>query len=387
MEITRCVPSSGNVPPLDEKVVSLKPRNNSKGNVLLSYRLEPFVTEPGEPFLSSHTNYWRSLQMARTFLELGYCVDVIDYRNMTFLPKKEYAFFIDVRHNLERLSGTLNRDCVKIMYIDTAHTLFHNAAEAKRLLELQQRKGVTLRPGRFAVPNLAIEHADVAFTHGNNFTVSTFSYAGKPIYQIAQTPYCTYPWPEDKNYELNRKNYLWFGSHSFVHKGLDLVLDAFADIPDYNLYICGPVQKEKEFEGAYYRELYETSNIHTLGWADVNSSEFLEIANKCVALIYPSCSEGGAGSVITCMHAGIIPIVSYEAGVDVTDAFGMILRSCSVETIRETIKMVSNLPAEKLRQMSRKAWEFAREHHTREKFADQYKRAILRITDEYQQQA
>lgn len=373
IEITRYRPNSY------EQVVTLQPKNNSQGNVLLSYILEPFLIQFDASLLNNHTIYWRALQIANTFLELGYSVDVIDYRNKTFIPKKEYAFFIDVRYNFERLSPFVCKDCIKIMYIDTAHTLFHNAAEAKRLLELQQRKGITLSPQRSAIPNLAIEYADFAITHGNEFVISTFKYANKPIYKISQSPCNTYPWPESKNYEICRKTYLWFGSHSFVHKGLDLVLDAFAEMPDYTLYIYGPIQKEKDFEKAYYKELYESANIHTLGWVDVNSPGFLEITNKCLALIYPSCSEGGAGSVITCMHAGIIPIISYESGVDVNDDFGVILNDCSVDRIKNSIKIVSSLPAETLRQMSRKAWIYARTHHTRERFAEEYRNIIEMI--------
>ena len=33
-----------------------------------------------------------------------------------------------------------------------------------------------------------------------------------------------------------------------VHKGLDLVLEAFAGMPEYHLTVCGPVAKEKDFE-------------------------------------------------------------------------------------------------------------------------------------------
>jgi hypothetical protein len=49
-----------------------------------------------------------------------------------------------------------------------------------------------------------------------------------------------------------------------VHKGLDLVLEAFADMPEYHLTVCGPIQKEQDFERAYYRELYQVPNIRRL---------------------------------------------------------------------------------------------------------------------------
>ena len=105
------------------KVISLKPEKPSQGYVLLSYYLAAFLLEPGHPVPHDHCfywhpNYWECLQMARTFLELGYSVDVIDWTNNTFVPQKNYAFFIDVRWNLQRLAPRLNKDCLKIMHID-----------------------------------------------------------------------------------------------------------------------------------------------------------------------------------------------------------------------------------------------------------------------------
>ncbi|MCX7592790.1 MAG: glycosyltransferase [Fischerella sp.] len=361
------------------RVVSLKPEQPSQGNVLLSYRIEPFFLKPGEPLPNDHTWYWECRQIAQTFLDLGYCVDVIQFHNHKFIPQKDYAFFIDIRHRLEPLSKLLNQDCIKILHSDTAHILFHNTAELNRLLALQQRRGITLSPKRFEPSNLGIEHADCAVVLGNEFTINTFRYANKPIYRVPISTPEVYPWPEEKDFETCRKHFLWFGSGGFVHKGLDLVLDAFVEMPDYHLTICGPINQEKDFEQAFYKELYNTPNIHTFGWIDISSPKFIEIANSCVGIIYPSCSEGGGGCVITCMHAGLIPIVSYEASVDVHEDFGVTLKESSVAEIKNSIRAIANLPASKLKMMARNAWEYVRANHTREKFAESYRKTVDNI--------
>ena len=363
----------------DLKVVSLKPEGRSRGNVLFSYINAPFLLKPGEPMPTSHTQYWESYQMVNTFLELGYSVDVINYTNCTFLPYKDYAFFIDARRNLERLAPLLNPECVKIMHIDTSHILFHNAGEASRLLALQQRRGATLQPRRFEMPNLGIEHADCATMMGNKFTSRTYNYAKKPVFCLPISTPTLYPWPKEKNFEACRKRFVWFGSGGMVHKGLDLVLDVFAAMPEYHLTICGPVEQEKDFERAYYKELYQTPNIRTVGWIDVASPEFIEIANTSIGLIYPSCSEGQCGGVVTCMHAGLIPVVSYESGVDVGSDFGVLLESCTLDEIRNAVLRISTLLSQQLQRMARKAWEFARANHTKERFAEEYRRAIDKI--------
>jgi glycosyltransferase involved in cell wall biosynthesis len=363
----------------DQQVVTLKPEGPSRGNVLFSYINAPFLLKPGEPMPTSHTHYWESWQMAHAFLELGYTVDVINYTNHAFLPGKDYSFFVDARRNLERLAPLLNSECVKIMHIDTSHILFHNAGEALRLLALQERKGVTLQPRRFEMPNLGIEHADCATMMGNEFTSATYRYANKPIYCLPISTPVLYPWHDEKDYEACRKHFIWFGSGGMAHKGLDLVLDVFAAMPEYHLTICGPVEQEKDFERAYYKELYETRNIRTVGWIDVASPEFIEIANTSIGLIYPSCSEGQCGGVVTCLHAGLIPIVSRESGVDVSADFGVYLESCSLEEIKDAVLKISSLPAQQLQRMARKAWEYARTNHTKERFAEEYRKAIAKI--------
>ena len=265
-----------------------------------------------------------------------------------------------------------------------AHPLFNNAATMSRLLALQQRKGITLPAIRFDPPTLAIEHADCAVVLGNEFTINTYRYANKPIFRVPISAPFAYPWPEQKDFEACRRHFLWFGSHGFVHKGLDLVLDAFVEMPDYHLTVCGPIGQdiEKDFEKAFHKALYETSNIRTLGWVDIGRPEFTQIADGCVGLIYPSCSEGQSGGVVTCMHAGLIPILSYESGVDV-DEFGFLLEDGSVEKIRDSIRMVASLSAQALKERARQAWEFARANHTREKFAEEYRKLVDRIISTY----
>lgn len=363
----------------DRRFISLKPREPSRGKVLLSHIADPFFLKPGQVVSVAHTHDWESLQIARTFLDRGYELDVFSYSNKDFIPERDYSFFIDPRFNIERMATLLNEDCVRIMHIDTAHCLFHNAAEARRLLELQQRRGTCLQPRRVMRHNRGIEHAHYATILGNDFTIGTYSYAGKTMYPIPVSTSVLYPWPSDKDFDAVRKSFLWFGSGGLVHKGLDLLLDAFADMPDYHLTICGPLGargKEKDFEQAFHKELYETPNIHTVGWMNIATTRFVDIANKCIALIYPSCSEGQAGCVITCMHAGLIPIASRESGVDVEKAAGAMLKSCSVEDIKDALRALAERPAPELEARARSAWEYARANHTKDAFAQAYRRAV-----------
>ena len=149
-----------------------------------------------------------------------------------------------------------------------------------------------------------------------------------------------------------------------VHKGLDRVLEAFAAMPHLSLLICGPVEKELDFVKAYRKELYETENIRLVGWIDVSSQEFADLASSCVAMLHPSCSEGGATSVVACMHAGLIPIASVESEVDISPEFGVILKESSIQEIRAAVQSIAHFSPLALRAMAQNAWQRAREEHS-----------------------
>lgn len=363
---------------IEQAFIRIRPSNGAvNGNVLLSYRVEWFLKE-GDPLtLNSHTNYWESMQIAQTFLDLGYGVDVIDFRNREFVPAIPYDVFVGARTNFDRLTGLLSRDCLKIVHLDTAHWIFNNHATFERAMNVQKRKGMTVtgESQRIIEANLAIENADYGTLLGNDFTLSTYAYAGKPIFPVPIATCCPYDAPDEKSVEASRKNFLWFGSGGLVHKGLDLVLDAFAEMPEYHLYVCGPVREEKRFAEVYRRELFETPNIHAVGWVDADSRTFRDLVKQCVALVYPSCAEGQSGAVVTCLRAGLIPIISRQSGVDV-GSFGVSLSDCSVHAIQETVSAVAAQPADMLGRRAREAWEYARMNHSRERFAEEYRRTI-----------
>ncbi|MEX2535971.1 MAG: glycosyltransferase [Trueperaceae bacterium] len=359
--------------------VTLLPDSGSASQrwALLSYVIEPFLLEPGTPVPNSHTNQWESLQMARTLVELGYGVDVISYRNTTFIPHRKYELFIGARTNFERLAGELPLECIKVAHLDTAHWLVNNANAYARALAIKDRSGkVVDLPRKVVEPNWAIESADYATVLGNEFTVSSYRYAGKPIHRLPLPACQTFDWSADKDFKESKRRFVWFGSDGLVHKGLDLALEAFAGMPEYELLVCGPVAEDRRFVEAYHRELYELPNIHTAGWVDIGGEEFRKIRDSSLAVVYPSCSEGGGGSVITCMQAGLIPVVTVGASVDVDPSFGVTLRGDSVEEIRSAVRRLAGRPAGELQAMAYQSWCTARKFYTRERYSTTFRQVI-----------
>ncbi len=98
-------------------VAHVPAQGKKKGDILLSYLVRPFTLAPWEHPTDPHTNYWECSEIARLFSERGYAVDVINWSNTIFIPRKPYAAIIDTHQNLERLSPLLPSDCKKVMHV------------------------------------------------------------------------------------------------------------------------------------------------------------------------------------------------------------------------------------------------------------------------------
>ena len=360
-------------------VVSLRTAGTAKGNVLISYNNEGFLFKRrGEPVPISHPSYYKGMVMAQTFLDLGYDVDAIHCENQRFIPWKPYDVVVDVRFNLQRLKPYLPETCIKIFHCDTAQAVFQNVAEMNRMLAFQQRKGVTVPANRLETPHLGIDHAQYLTTCGNDFTIKTYAYSGKPIFRLPSITQTTWPWFENKDLEACRHRFLWYGSRGMIHKGLDLVLEAFTQLPDCHLTVVGPVLNEPEFATAYRDELFHTPNIRCVGWLDNSSDQFRNILEHSIAHVFCSCSEAGAAAVIETMAAGVIPVVTYEASVDVED-YGVLIKDVSIETIIQRIRSIAEMSGDELRRRSRNAWETATAKHRPEQFERAYRTTIETI--------
>jgi len=369
---------------IDEKVVRLPAAvDPPRGRAILSYIVDPFLLPAGAPLPHSHTHFWESRAMGEVLAGLGFEVEVLHWTNRTFRPSGPCDLLVDVRLNLERLAPLMPPGCVKVMHIETGHPSFYNPAQRARLAALAARRGIELAPFKLLAENRAIEHADAATILGNEATQATYRFAGRPLYPVPISQPLLYPFPEGKDFAAARRRFLWFGSGGMVHKGLDLVLEAFAGMSDLELLVAGPVERERDFERAFATELYRTPNIRSLGWVDVAAPAFLELARRTLGLVYPSCSEGQNGGTVTCMHAGIVPLVTRETGVDVAPDYGVLLTDPSVEGIRAAVRALAARPLPELEAMARRAWRYAREHHTRERFVAVYRQRVLEILNRF----
>ena len=304
---------------------------------LLSYIVEPFKEAPSKQ--NVHQNHPQTLVIAEILGEMGYDVDVVDFSATRVRLPHRYSLVIDIEpKESSPYWHRLLPDCKKIVYLTGSEMDFAIKAEQARLDALAARRGkhlVLRRAGRLLTESL-VRRFDYTFMIGNAYNYATYTRA-LPMPPVTFIPNTGYAFPHIDSRRRSARNFLFFASSGQVHKGLDLLLEVFAqqDFP-FHLYICSAFKNEQDFCELYDQELYHTPNIHAIGFVDIRGDAFKQVVEACAFSITPSCSEGQAGSVVTTMSAGIIPICSRECGFDDDEVFN--LADVSLDTLEKAVR-------------------------------------------------
>lgn len=340
-----------------------------KQRVLISYITLPFRRKS-----LSHTNFYEVISAAKIFNELGYVVDVIHYQGR--IPKLEkyhviYGFGDVFKEYFE--SGLYGKRT--IYYGAGMHVCHQNTATLKRVSDVFKEKGVWLTK--------SARYVDKAWTHqtmlvdgiislGNEECANTYRkhYAG-PVISLPAPFFKTidaYDLLNNRD-EGARKRYLWFGSGGLVHKGLDLCLDFFKNRPDLTLHICGNIESEKDFSSFYSYELYQLPNVFTHGFVKIDSLEFRDILNLCSFIIYPSCSEGGSPSVLTCIGNGaLVPVITKDTSISTGNE--IVIEDLNVNAIEKSINYSQTLTYAEVLELQEKNLSYVLNKHNQAVYFD-----------------
>jgi glycosyltransferase involved in cell wall biosynthesis len=350
-------------------------------SALLVHLIRPFVLDPDDPAFVAHQSLTTCKLMATGLGELGYVVDAVQQKDLEFRPARPYDLVIGTRLDWRGLDAMFGENAVRVFLAVSQNHAVHNSDLRRRYDDVLRRRGRELEVRKLyteAMPALAGAHAVVAV--GNDVTAGTWKQAfDRPVYPFNNLGFPDTRFaPEAKDYAEARRHFLFFASKNQVRKGLDLLLEVFAELPELHLYVCSSFQNERDFCALYERELYGTPNIHPLGWIRANGPEFDELVRRCAYVVHPSCSEGQAGAVVQCMHAGLIPLVTSKTGID-TEDFGVTLADDSLEEIRRTILEVSERPATWHREGSARTHAAARAAYTEESFRERWREIVTEI--------
>lgn len=359
-------------------MAELTPDRSPVGRVLLSYATLAWeALERGEGILGRHPVAWHNYQVARAFLDLGFSVDVIWHSDARFRPRHSYDIMFDVAYALDRLHSVIGDGPLRIYYPDFAHWTKHNSRSLARVAALRERRGVVLRPKRIAPVQDAAETAQHLLCRGGSWSRGTYDHVPAPIHRLDAMTGPLLPEPPERKDDV-RHRFIWLSGGGMTHKGLDLVLEAFARNPHLELDVFGDVQREEAFCEAYSHELNELPNIRLMGWINPASPEFAAAASRAVAIVHPSASEMCCTAVIAGMAAGLVPVATRSTDIEL-EGLGIEVQGDSVDAVEQALLTVAEKPRDEVEALSRAARNASMTHYGRDKFIASFRKVLPEI--------
>ena len=126
---------------------------------------------------TGHAAEWKAYTVGRAFQDLGYTLNIINWKNEHYQPDRTYDVVFDIRF-LDRLTAAFHKDTIKFLHLTSGDDNFRNQAEQARIAEVNARRGCNLSPTR-KVRNAedtyqAIDLADDVMLVGNLTTLHTY---------------------------------------------------------------------------------------------------------------------------------------------------------------------------------------------------------------------
>ncbi|AVF67387.1 glycosyltransferase [Vibrio alginolyticus] len=273
--------------------------------VLISYLTDSFSIRTEKEF---STNRKECSIIASLFIDLGFIVDIIDCKSKFISPHR-----YDVVFGFGRPFRTalIKNDGVRILYQTEAPYHYSLKNEQARLAYFFERHKKNLpleRTGTYYKSYdflLADKIICLGELHRGEFITKNN--------RRESDVYHTYPSgllsSRKKESFSGHDDYLWFGSRGVVHKGLDVVIDAFKEMPNKRLHVCGIDRDELK-----RKNITTSENISVYGKISVDGDVYHDLINTCNYSILLSCSEAVPTSVLTTINSGLYPITSNSIG-------------------------------------------------------------------------
>ena len=345
---------------------------------LLSYILKPFTSENN----FRHTNYFTALSIARILDENGYRVDIVDFRDDRYFDFTKYNVLVGFGEAFKRYFDSGHNHVKTIFYGTGMHVCHQNNVTLQRLKDVYQKKGEWITQStRFVEKTWSHQTmlVDGIIALGNAVCKASYEkYYDGIIISVPNTYYKTcdgYQMIADRKKNKYNNVFLWFGSSGLIHKGLDIVLEAFVNKPEALLHVSGPIDNEPAFKKLYQKELFQTPNIITHGFVDITSERFFNILRECCFSIYPSCSEGGSPSLLTTIGNGaLIPIITKETTVSTGSEIW--IEEFTTKSVEQALSKALELDKNEIYTMQKDNLDYVCRYHSQENYFRELKRAI-----------
>lgn len=352
------------------------------GKALVYFKTDSFI--PGFINQYLHTNYWEIQEIARILNLFGYEVDVIDRSaNISQLNiEDEYDILLAAASSDSTkdfpLLAQMAPSATTIFYATTANPVVHNRHIEERYEYLKQRVGVRLPARRLATKvnmDEAMKYTQYIFSVGGNFANNSYARYRKPIFPISLSTAPWLHWHPSAAKSRQGNNFIFFAGSGNIGKGLDLAIEAFTHVADANLHICTNI--EPEFWSIYGNTIAAHTNIHVHGIIPVRGTKFRHLSEICTFALLPSCTEGRATSILTCMRQGMVPVVTNQVGIDNCDDV-IYIDEETVEGVISSIRKAMSFSPTELSQKMLGAYLYSLDY-TQAEFTKSFTRALGRV--------
>lgn len=329
-----------------------------KKSAAMYYKTEPFVHGIRS---YHHTNNWEILKACEIIASKGYSIDLIDRSNKNWIPKKEYDLFLGlgVGNSGDQFVkyAKASRAKKRVLLAMGPQPDISNKLVIQRYEMFNKRTGLNAPAMRTVEKvigdnfNEIINHTDYIFCIGEkgNESYNSFLKYDKPVLSFYPAISDKVLFDESWVKTRKRNHYLCFAGNGLICKGVDLVVEAFKEIDNATLHICGPI--EKSFAEEYGEYINKSKNIFYHGFVEPGGSLFNDLVSLCSYTIFYSSSEGCCTSVATTMKAGLVPVVNSWTGINIVHNInGYLMKDeNAIKTIQKAIAETSSIELEDYR--------------------------------------
>ena len=361
--------------PKDQTNINLNLLNPNQKKILICY-----ISLWNKDFKKNfHAQTYHLNQMIYYFIHKGFCIDICELND-----KKAYDRLCHNNYDIIIGSGDVYKQfCLtrkiplKINFITENNPIIVKEKYQERKDYFKQRnpninpRKSIVRMGYYDISQFKMSDAGILMT--SNYNAQTF----KPYFNNLNLINCNAIFNENyifsdkeiiETIDNNRYNFLWFGSTGFIHKGLDLLIDTFKELPNFTLNCYGIDHREVPLFNL-------TKNKNTINHGNINvlSDDFYkQIILKHNFVLFPSCSEGMSTAIATCMAHGLIPIITKECGIETIPSI-IEFQSIDIKTIKKTIMQTLEMSKDEILLRRKECYNYARKNYSLKNFDEQFR--------------